>query len=95
MYFLDWDRDFVSPSFERMPEYHTVGDAMGEVFCRNGLDESNFIHLDFLDFAMAILRKEVRVVAPKMPSPRSVVTCVWLVTGRCWPPARHPRRPGL
>jgi len=42
----------VKPSFEPRPEYH---EATGLIKCKNGLDESRFIHLDFLDFAMAVI----------------------------------------
>lgn len=32
-----------------------------QVFCQNGLDPDRFVHLDFLDFAMAVLSEQVDV----------------------------------
>jgi hypothetical protein len=32
-----------------------------KVLTLNGLQESNFIHLDFLDFAMAVIKEEINV----------------------------------
>ena len=51
--YLDWDREAISPSFAPKPEYH---DESGLILCKNGLTPSNFIQLDFLDFAMAVLK---------------------------------------
>jgi len=56
-FFLDWNREYVSKSFHEMPEL----DAGGQVFALNGLSESNFIHLDFLDFAMAVIDNKINV----------------------------------
>ena len=51
VYFLDNDRSVVEPSFAVAPDE----------FCWNGLDEDHFIHLDFLDFAMAMLDRKIEV----------------------------------
>ena len=32
-----------------------------QVFCLNGLDRSKFIHLDFLDFAVAVLEGHINI----------------------------------
>ena len=57
-WFLDIDREAVAPSFAVKPSYH---ESTGLVQCKNGLKESRFIHLDFLDFAMAVIKGAVNV----------------------------------
>ena len=56
-WFLDWDASHVSRSFETKPEY----DEGGQVRVLNGLSRSHFLHLDFLDFAMAVLGDHINV----------------------------------
>ena len=63
-WFVDWDREVVEKSFAKTPEYFDLDDAFGNggrVHCVNGLDERRFIHLDFLDLAMALLKSVVDV----------------------------------
>lgn len=57
-WYLDIDKKWVSPSFTNSrPEY--VED--GTILCLNGLDKDKFIHLDFIDFAMAVLTNRVNI----------------------------------
>ena len=56
-FFLDWNKEYVQRSFAPMPDY----DEGGQVLTLNGLDERSFIHLDFLDFAMVVITKEIDV----------------------------------
>jgi hypothetical protein len=56
-WFIDIDRKCVEGSFEQRPEYMDSG----EILCYNQLSESHFIHLDFLDFAMAVLTDRVNI----------------------------------
>ena len=63
-WFVDWDRTVVEPSFNSTPEYFPLDDPHGNggrVHCINGLEHRRFIHLDFLDFAMAVLLGEVNL----------------------------------
>jgi hypothetical protein len=57
-WYLEWDRKAIEPSFSEKPEYH---EHSGMVLCKNGLDPSKLIQLDFLDLAMAVLKQEVNV----------------------------------
>ena len=60
VYFVDINKQNVAPSFEKKkPDYQDDG----TVFCLNGLDESHFIHLDFLDLAMAVMKGEIGMVS--------------------------------
>lgn len=61
-WYVDWSREAVSPSFESQLEVRERN-----MLCRNGLDPSRFIHLDFLDLAVAILNGEVRAASPLSP----------------------------
>ena len=56
-FFLDFDREVVARSFEPQPDY----DKTGQVLTLNQLKETRFIHLDFLDFAMAVIDHRINV----------------------------------
>ena len=56
-WFLDNDRASVEPAFADKPEYMEDGNILS----LNGLDTTKFIHLDFLDFAMAIIKNLVNI----------------------------------
>ena len=56
-WFLDIDKKYVEPSMAPKPEYQDDG----TVLCLNNLDRANFIHLDFIDFAMAVLTNRVNI----------------------------------
>ena len=61
-WFVDWDRRWSSHRSTRrqyfLDDPHGNG---GRVHCINGLEHRRFIHLDFLDFAMAVLLGEVNL----------------------------------
>ena len=57
-WYVDIDKKWVTPSFANSkPEYMEDGTIM----CLNGLDREKFIHLDFIDFAMAVLTNRVNI----------------------------------
>ena len=58
VWFLDKDVTAVEDSFDPKPEYHKKTLL---VVGKNGLDRRRFIHLDFLDFAMAVIKGYVNV----------------------------------
>ena len=47
----------------RLPKHIRTCHPHMAVFCLNGLDDTKFIHLDFLDFAVAVLRCHINVGA--------------------------------
>ena len=57
-YFVDWDRDAVTPSFNTKPEYD---EKTGLIVHKNGLSASHFVHLDFLDLAVGVLLGELEL----------------------------------
>ena len=59
-WYMDWDKEAVKPSFSPYPEYRPLHEG-GTIKCLNGLDENNFIHLDFLDFAMGVISGELNI----------------------------------
>ena len=112
-WFLDWDRAAVAASFARRPDLVDDPDDAndGGVFCMNGLREDHFIHLDSLDFFVAVLTPTLTLTLTLTltstltltlnPTLTLTLTLTLALTlgalgrGRAGRSARHPRRVGL